>query len=429
LAEERKTMRVLALARDIGFVSFGKHGQYVVTVVTVPLIARILGPEGLGLLAIGMSAYFFGSLLVDLGITQFLAAKIPHANVNQLRGDYLAIRICILALVCSTLLIGTAVGIPPPAHMILLGLCTGGVWSISEDWVLIGQGRFISSTLYQGAGRLGYLALLLLLLPRFPSAPAVMLCMLASSLLTVGLTWADSIRRFGRPARPRNVGPTLRMAAPVFSSRLLVVGYGQGAAAIYSTALDAASLGLYSAGDRLVRAVQSMLDPIGFTLLPRMARTIGDERFWRRAFLAMLGCVGIALVATVALWLAAPVLVRVIFGSEFAEAVPLLRVEVFILPAVALSSFVTTAVLPVREDTTGVLIGSIIGTCIAGVALFIAFRSHSVWALVYGTVACEFGVATWYLLRLKYLLSRAPEDRSTEASAKPETSIPGGSST
>ncbi|MDM7486854.1 oligosaccharide flippase family protein [Rhodococcus sp. CSLK01-03] len=415
MIEERGTNKALALMRDIGFVSFGKYGQYVVTAVTLPLIARVLGPEGLGLLAIGMSAYFIGSLLVDLGITQFLAAKVPNSDVNQIRGDYLAIRLGVLGTLGTALVAGLVLGVDPHVHMILLGLFAGGFWSVSEDWVLIGQGRFVASTVYQGVGRLAYLALLLVVLPRFPSASVALLCMLASSTLTVALTWRDSLRKYGRPARPRRVAPTVRMAAPVFTSRLLVVSYGQGAAAIYSAVLDAASLGLYSAGDRLVRAVQSMLDPIGFALLPRLARSSGDARFWRRTTLAMLACVGIAVLVAAALWIVAPLAVRLVFGSDFAGAVPLLRVEVLILPATALSSFVTTAVLPVREDTTGVLIGSIIGTCIAAVALYSAFRTHSVWALVYGTVACEFGVALWYVLRTRHLVLRERRIESSGA--------------
>ncbi|MDH6676185.1 O-antigen/teichoic acid export membrane protein [Rhodococcus sp. LBL1] len=408
------THRFVTLARDIGFVTVGKYGQYFVTVVTLPLIARVLGPEGLGLLSIGMSAYFLGSLLVDLGITQFLAARVPNADISQIRGNYFAIRIGVLATLGTALLVSLVVGVDAHVHMILLGLFAGGFWSVSEDWILIGQGRFVASTMYQGVGRLAYLVLLVVALPHFPSASAALLCMLVSSSLTVALTWRDSVRKFGRPARPHQIGTTMKIAAPVLTSRLMVVSYGQGAAAIYSSVLDAASLGLYSAGDRVVRAVQSLLDPIGFALLPRMARSSNDNQFWRRATLALLACVGIAALATIALWIAAPLLVTLVFGSDFAETIPLLRVEVLILPATALSSFVTTAVLPVREDTSGVLVGATIGTCVGAVSLYAAFRTQSVWALVYGTVACELSVALWYVLRMRHLARRDQQTGSPD---------------
>ncbi|MFC9438266.1 lipopolysaccharide biosynthesis protein [Nocardia sp. NPDC057030] len=407
-------MGFLGIIRDIGYVSFGKYGQYVVTIVTVPLTARVLGTHGLGLLAIGMSAYFIGSLLVDLGITSYLAARVHDAglggdrlrHINQLRGDYLAIRASSLGVLGVALLFSYAVGAPIHLEMILLGLFAGGFWSASEDWLLIGQGRFGASTAYQGVGRIGYLVLLVAVLPRMPNAQVAVLCLLVSSIPTVVLTWWDSLRTFGPPTRPRGVRTVLRTGAPVFISRLLVTSYGQGAAAVYSAVLDAVSLGLYSAGDRLVRAIQSTLDPIGFALLPRMARKSTDDNFWRHALQALLACVCTAAVAAVAVWLTAPWLIHLVFGEDFAAATGLLRVEIFVLPATAITSFVTTAVLPVRQDTTGVLIGAVLGTCVAAVALGIAFRTHSVWTLVYGTVVVEFTVAAWYLLRIRTLMNR-----------------------
>ncbi|WP_281070533.1 lipopolysaccharide biosynthesis protein [Nocardia goodfellowii] len=416
------------MLRDIGYVMFGKYGQYLITIVTVPLIARVLGAHGMGLVAIGMSAYFLGSLLVDLGITQFLAARVHeeadqrteaerHAQINQLRGDYLAIRTSILAVLGVALLFSLVIRLPEAVDMILLGLFAGGFWSVSEDWLLIGQGRFGTSTAYQAVGRVGYLILLVALLPRLPSAQLALLCLLVSSIPTVALTWWDSIRKYGRPARPHLFAGVLRTGAPILTSRLLVTLYGQGAAAVYSAVLNTVSLGLYSASDRLVRAIQSTLDPIGFALLPRMARRSADHRFWRHALQALALCVGAATIAACAVWLAAPILITLVFGDEFDAAIALLRVEIFILPATTVTSFVTTALLPVRQDTTGVLIGAILGTCVAAVALGIAFRTHSVWTLIYGTVVIEFTVAAWYLTRVRWLIRRERTAPVREGSA------------
>lgn len=272
--------------------------------------------------------------------------------------------------------------------------------------MLIGQARFAASTGYQAVGRIIYLGLLVTILPRIPRAEVALLCLMLGAVVTIALTWRDSLRRFGRPARPHRIIDTVRMGITVLTSRLLVLGYGQGATAIYSSVLTPASLGLFSAGDRLVRAVQSVLDPIGFALLPRMARISHEDRFWRRGVLALLVCVGMACIATAALWVAAPFLVELIFGRAFAEAVPFLRLEVLILPATALTSFATTAILPVRKDAAGVLIGALIGVCLAGIWLYIAVRTGSVWSLVYGTLCCETAVALWYVARMWHLYRR-----------------------
>ena len=388
---------------------FGKYGQYVTTLITTPLLARILGPAGMGLLAVGMSAYFFGSIVVDLGITPFMAARVPELRdapeaLQQLRSDYLVLRLATLMVLAVGFAGGWLAGAPPYVHMILLGLFVGGLWSTSDDWLLIGQGRFIASALYQGSGRIVYLVLLVALLPHSRHAATAMWCLLASAVVTVVGTWSDSHRHYGGLIRPRAPGQIVRTSWPIVTSRVLTTGYGQGAPAIYSAMLDAVSLGLYSAGDRLVRAVQSLLDMIGLVLLPRMARRRGHEHFWRHGMQGLRASVAVAAVAAALLWVCAAPVIHVIFGSQFTPAVGLLRAELIILPASTVSSYIATALLPVRQDTHGILVASIVGTTASAAGLITAAWTHSVWALIGGTIGAEFCVACWYLVRVRHLV-------------------------
>jgi O-antigen/teichoic acid export membrane protein len=401
--------RLVRLGRDFGAVVFGKYGQYVTTLITVPLLARILGPAGMGLLAVGMSAYFFGSVVVDLGMTPFLAARVAELRatpekLQQLRADFLALRLTTLAVLAVAYLGGRLVEVPPHVHMILLGLLAGGLWSTSDDWLLIGQGRFVASALYQGSGRIVYLVLLITLVPHSRHAETAMWCLLASAVVTVVGTWWDSRRHFGPLIRPRAPGQILRTSWPIVTSRVLTTGYGQGAPAMYSGLLDAVSLGLFSASDRLVRATQSLLDMIGLVLLPRMARRGGHEQFWRHGVRGLQGSVAVAAVAATLLWVGAAPIVHVLFGSQFTSAVGLLRAELVILPATTISSYISTALLPVRRDTHGILVASIVGTTASAAGLLTASLTHSVWALIGGTIGAEFGVACWYLARMRHLV-------------------------
>lgn len=403
--------QLLALARDFVFLTFGKYGQYVITLVTLPLIARILGAEGLGFLSIALSSYFIGSVIGDLGITSFMAAVVGSESITQWRASYAAVRASIVTVMGIALLGCLAVGADVHVQMIVLGLFCGGFTSISDDWVLIGQGRFGVSTLYQSIGRISYLILLTLILPRYPSPSVAMVCLLVSSIPTVVLTWVDTTRRLGRPPCPRKVREVLRMAAPVLASRLLMQSYGAGSIMIYSAVINASSLGLFAASDRLVRAVQSLLDLLGYTLLPRLARQTDRSQFWRRSMLALAVTLTIAAAATATLCLVAPIVIRLVFGADFIGAVEILRVEALILPATALSSYAITAVLAVRRDTIGVLIGGIIGALIGAAAFAFAARTHSVWALVYGTLAVEASTAIWYGIRMRQLFLREHKER------------------
>lgn len=388
----------MRLVRDVLLVGFGTYGQFLVTLVTLPLTARLLGTEGVGLIAVGMSAYFLGSVLVDLGATQYFAARVHDADLARVRGAYAVVRLTLFAVLAVAAGVGWAAGVEGAPRMILLGAVAGGVWSLSEDWLLIGRGRFGTSTIYQAIGRVAYLVALVVLLPMFPSPELALGLLGASSVVTVVLTWIDAHRSFGPFAPSFAVGDILRTSGPILTSRLLLTGYGQGGAAAYSTVLDAASLGLFSAADRLVRAGQSVLDPIGFALLPRMAKIRDDASFRLKTLQGAAGCAALAVVAAAGLTITAPLVIRIVYGTEFDGAVTVLRILAWILPATTLTSYITTAVLPAQRRTSTVVTGAVIGVVIAGSALLVTSRTGSVTTMILGVLISEWAVATWFVV-------------------------------
>jgi O-antigen/teichoic acid export membrane protein len=406
----------LAVIRDIGFVAFGKYGQYLVTLITVPLCARILGPTGMGLLAVSMSGYFLGALITDMGITTFLAARVDEPDLDRLRGAYAAARLTMVALFGVAALVTALASVPQTAEMICLGLFGGATSAIGDDWVLLGKKRFGILVVQQGVGRVAYLLLLLALLPPHPDAEIAMLCLIASALIPVVWSWICTIRDYGPPARPSNTLHLLRTGGPVLAARLLVNTYEQGAATLFAPALSHQSLGLFTAGDRPVQAAGSLLDSIGWSLLPRMAARRDDHQdFWSASFrtAALVGVLG-TLAAAAASSLA-PWIVPLLFGEAFRGAIPLLQVEAWALPGMAVASFLATAILPVRQDTFGVVAGASIGAVIAVSALAWTFHTHQPMNVVIGIVAAESSVASFYLLRSRQLRSRAAQLEQTGA--------------
>ena len=129
------------LARDVVLVSAGRYGQYAVTLITIPLCARLLGPTGMGLLAVAMSTYFLGALCTDLGITAFVAARAEQPGLARLRGDYAGLRAGALVLFVALLLLALLTPVPRAVELGALGLVVGSVSACGDDWVLLGRGR------------------------------------------------------------------------------------------------------------------------------------------------------------------------------------------------------------------------------------------------------------------------------------------------
>lgn len=390
--------------RDVALVSAGRYGQYAVTLVTLPLCARLLGPAGMGLLAIAMSTYVLGALCTDLGITAFVAARAQRPGLARLRGDYAGLRGAALCAFTALYLLAVTLPVPHAVSVGALGLVVGSASACGDDWVLLGRGRFGAVVLQQSAGRLVYLVLLVAVLPRVRTPEAAMGALLAGTLVAVGWSWARTCRDHGRPARPGPPTALLRIGAPVLAARLLSSSYGPGAATVAAPALTPHALGLFSASDRPVQAAGSLLDAVGVSLLPRLSRRDG-EAFWsaaRRGIGAVaVGGAALAAAAT----LVAPWLVPVIFGADYAGSVPLLQVQAWALPGLAVSSFVATAVLPVLGDTRGVLLAGAVGAAVIAITLAVALRDHEPRTVVAGIVAAQTAAAACAVLRARRLES------------------------
>ncbi len=388
--------------RDVVLVSAGRYGQYAITLVTIPLCARLLGPTGMGLLAVAMSTYFLGALCTDLGITAFVAARAEKPGLARLRGDYAGLRAAALVGFAALFLLAAALPVPRAVEMGALGLVVGSVSACGDDWVLLGAGRFGAVVAQQTAGRLVYLALLVAVLPRVRTPEAAMGCLLAGSLVAVGWSWARTLRDYGRPARPGAPTDLLRTGGPVFAARLLSSSYGPGAATVFAPALPPHALGLFSASDRPVQAAGSLLDAVGVSLLPRLARR-DTGAFWptARRGVVLVGAGGAVLAA--AATALAPWLVPLIFGADFDGAVALLQVQAWALPGLAVASFVATAVLPVLGDARGVLLAGAVGATVVAATLALALRTHDPRTVVAGIVAAQTAAAAFSLLRARHL--------------------------
>ena len=397
---------LVRLARDVMLVSLGKYGQYVVTLVTVPLCARLLGVEGTGLLAVATAAYFFGSIFVDWGLTQILAARTGRGTpANSIRAAYAKLRGISFTLITLGLAIALLSSAPPLLVMVALGLFAGGVSSLGEEWILIGRGQFARIAGIQMTGRIVYLVSLVLLLPmvRQPWLPMTLLA--AGNLVSATLSWIAVRATDFDGSRDTSVRTLLRDGRSPAVARLLAAGYGQGSSVYFSLVVAIPALGLFSAADKLTRAAGSALDAFGLALLPRMSKSMSvQERFWASARKATWAAFCLGLLVAACLFLAAPLVIWVLYGDGFGEAIGLLQVLVWLLPASATSSMLSTSVLYVVEDSKGILGGAVLGTGLGGVALLMTGLSGGdVVVMVISVAAVEWLVMSFIILRVRYL--------------------------
>ncbi|MGW5360203.1 lipopolysaccharide biosynthesis protein [Actinopolymorpha pittospori] len=388
----RKPRRFQTL-RDTSVLTVSSYGQYLIPLLTLPLIARTLGPHGFGYSALATATYFVGSIVVDAGISLPLAARLVTATHDEtlLRRRYTRLRVLLFACFVLAAAGAYALAAPYSVKLAFLGAVAGGASSLHEQWVLVARRRFGRVAVSDWAGRLVNLAVLAAGLTLAPSAvwiPAG-LCAGALTTNTVSRLLATA-NTAGAGAAAPDLAAMVRLGAPAVLGRLLVSAYGQAAPVLYAAVLTPGALGLYSASDRVVRAVQGLANPVSLAILPtvaedrdRVAELAGTARRYTLYAMAaaLLGSLGLAL-------LAAPV-AHVLYGEEFADTATILRVQAFLLPLGVGNTMVTSAFFNVIGDTRAVLLTSVAGLAATAAALGCTYLTGSLLVLAVGSIAAE----------------------------------------
>jgi O-antigen/teichoic acid export membrane protein len=420
------------LAVDTLLVTSGRFGQYVITLITIPLLARVLGVHELGVLALGTAAYFYGSTFGDLGLTQALASASAGRSPIVSRGFFLILRLVLVGLSLVALLGISGFG-SRRAVVVALGFTVGASTSLAEDWLLIARARYARLASAQFAGRLAYLGVLLILLAWRPRAESVLLSLAAGGLVTVALTHLfvsaggstvtateSSGRQEATGSWQKDAGIVKRLIFDITGQRVMNLTYNQGIALFLGPLVPAAALGLYSASDRCVRACQALLDGFGVALVGRLARHRShDERFSSAATRALRAAFVLGALAAAALCLGSHVIVHVLFGSAFDGAADVLMLQSLLLIPVAVSTVATEAVLYVTGDTRGPFWATAFGIVMAASCIPLVLATRSPFALALSAVVGELGVAVFLLLRRRGR-SRSSSTSNTFAGPGPE---------
>lgn len=394
--------RAIRLVRDVLAISAGRYGQYIIALVAIPISARALGPDGMGLLGIATAAYFFGSQAIDLGLTQVLSVRLAaRESMHSLRTHYALLRAGLVVFLLGVTLIAWASSIPVEAKMLVLGLLAGGTSSLGEDWIFLGQARFSVLMWTQLTGRAVYLALLVAGLAIWANAAVAMLAMIIGNVTAATATWLLAGRaEWVRPSW-RGVISTARPGLPPLGARLLQNAYGVGAPIYYSLVLSTDAIGFYSAADRLVRAASSALDAVAVALVPRVARRHENRADFsqsaRRAVLLglSLGCLTAAVVIA-----AAPVVVPVLLGPDFRGSVHLIQILSLVVPAGAVTSVLSTSIMLLDRDGAGLIMASMCGLTVAASGfLLVLVSGFGVEGAAVSVVSAEWTVMLFLLFR------------------------------
>ena len=324
------------LARNIMALSVLQVMNYAVPLITLPYLARVLGPEHFGLLALAQAVAMQFDLVTDFGFNLSATRKLAaHRDDETLRAKVIAetyaaktslMLLCAATLACAILVVPMLRQHPwlyASAFLTVVGTVLFPVW------------------LFQGLEKMKYIAIghstarLLsipcLLFVRSPNDYVLAAAIQGSVPIVAALIVAPAIlHEFRVRPTPPSLGDimlTLRDGWHLFVSNTAANLFGPTSIVLLGFVSGEAQVGFYSAADKLIRAASAMISPLTQSLYPHLSnlRTTAPEsalRLIRKSLGWVMASTAVISLATV---VAAPFAGRILLGNRFIQSAAVLQ--------------------------------------------------------------------------------------------------------
>jgi PST family polysaccharide transporter len=345
--------------------------NYLFPLITLPYLTRVLGPEGFGKLALAQAVSQYLYIVLEYGFSLSATREVakwrdrPEA-LRGILGGVLGARALLSLPAVGTALLALYLFAPLRGE---LGLIGGGF--------LLALGMSLSPVwFFQGMERMGFVALMeffvrllatvgIFCLVRSPAQMAWPLYIQAVASFVLGFAgfaWAASFVGLRWPRFGEAWG-WLRRGFSLFLFRSVVSLYTTANVLLVGLFLPPAQVALYAGAEKLSKALIPMWDPFNRLFLPRFSYLLEKSpkdasRLARRVGRIMLL---LGLIAAGVLMYGSPFLVRLLLGPGYEGAVLLMRVLAWLLPLIALSTFLSMWMLAQRMDRSFTIITFIAG--------------------------------------------------------------------
>ncbi|BDG18489.1 O-antigen transporter [Thermus thermophilus] len=335
--------------RNLFYLYAVQAANYLFPLVTLPYLARVLGPEGFGKLALAQALSQYLYIVLEYGFSLSATREVAKGRdqpevLRGILGGVLGARALLFLPAAGAA--SLALYLFPPLRG-EFGLVGGGL--------LLALGMSLSPIwFFQGMERMGLVAFMeffvrllatlgIFFLVRSPGQVAwpLYLQALASFVVGfVGLAWAVSWVGLPWP-RFGEAWTWLKRGFSLFFFRAVVSLYTTANVLLVGLFLPPAQVALYAGAEKLTKALIPMWDPFNRLFLPRFSYLMEESpreasrlARWVGGVMLLLG-----LFAASVLVYAAPLLVRLLLGPGYEGVVPLMRVMAWLLPLIALSNF------------------------------------------------------------------------------------------
>lgn len=373
-----------------------QFAEYVLPMLTMPYLARVLHPAGWGMVVYAQNFAGWLVLVLEYGFS-FSATR----EIAQRREDPAAcaavvgsvVGADILLLVPAVLMALTARFTAPefrdhPGYL-WLALIIALTQGLRPFWFFQGLESMQFPAWLNVGGRCFYTIGIFLFVVSIHSGWIVLVLQAATGGIVTAIIAGAMYRRvpFTFPTG-RAAAAALKMGFTIFLSRSAVSLYALANTFILGFFVSSTEVAYYGGAERVVLIVSAMTGPFLQALYPRMSHLALHNRgsAAQTARLSLLVSVVGGFVLTGAVFVAAPLIVRVLFGPKYTPVIAILRIASLIVPLVAASNIMGMQwMLPLGMDRMFNRVVVAAGLMNLFLATFLSYRfgpMGTAWAVV-----------------------------------------------
>lgn len=326
------------IAKNAGWLMALQISSYLVPFLLLPYLARTLGLEAFGELAVGWAVVAYVNIFVDFGfylwgVRECALHKSDNRKISELWVNIQSVKLLLLALsVVLMLLVSRAVDSSVYLYLFLWFTVVGQ--SLMPGWLYQGMEKtfwfLVFSILAQVTAAVATLF--------FVSSPAdllyVPLCAAGSWTLFSLLANLDVRKRFelkfAAPKLPY-IKEIARGAWPLFSANIWVALYVNLPALAVGFLSEKSQAATFVGAQKIILAVQALFTPISSAIFPRISALVAQDKtaslsFFKKTMIASLCTM---FVISLFLYAASDIIVFLALGENFAQSGQILRIMAF----------------------------------------------------------------------------------------------------
>jgi len=401
---------------------------YVIPLLTLPFLARVLRPEGFGLLLFAQSFAFLASITVEYGFTLSAAREVAlnRGNKESLAAIAAGVLGAKLILLSVFMVFAGVAGLTVDSfrqHPIYLvwAIIQALAFGLSPFWYFQGTEQMVGAVLVELFVRAAAAASIFFLV-RTPqdgwkalASLAIAGCAIAL-LQTIWMYWQIGFSRL----RWKESTRALRIGWKMFLFRGASYIYGAANTFILGLFVPSVQVGYFGGAERIFKAIRGLSLPFGQSFYPHMTRLISADApkatRLARWTIPIAGAAGIVFALALALF-AHPV-VLLILGPNYDASVRVLYVFALIVPLDAINNaLIMHWMLPhgMERAVGAVTAGGIVINVISASVLAPLFAHYGMaWAILIAEASQVIALAV-------IIFRRSLEVRKSDATAKSQS--------